>query len=86
MHTEQIVNFIFYGLALTYAIFMLIYLGNAKKCDQYLNPTDRRFRKAAYIITWIEVVLVGITLAGMLITGLMYLSRGSSGYSKVGFW
>jgi hypothetical protein len=62
-----IINFMAYCLTLTYGIFMIIYLSNAKKCDQYMNNRDQDFRKAALIITWVGVVLTGLILIGVLI-------------------
>jgi len=58
---------IFGGLSLTYSIFMLLYLQNAKKCDPKLSDRDRRFRQAAVVITWIAAILGGLNLIGILV-------------------
>jgi hypothetical protein len=58
---------IFGGLALAYGIYMLMYLQDAKKCDAKLSKRDRQFRQAAVVITWIEVVMTGLSCLGLLI-------------------
>jgi len=71
-----LINFIAYGLTLTYGIFMIIYLSNAKKCDKYMEQRDQRFRKAALVITWIGVVLSGLILFGLLVMLLSGMKMG----------
>jgi hypothetical protein len=51
-----------YVLGLVYGIFMLIYLKDAKKCDKYLSKRDQTFRKVAYYVTWVDVVLTGLAI------------------------
>ncbi len=54
------VMLVMYGLLFTYALFMMIYLNNAKKCDSVLSEQNNRFRKVAYVITWIFLVIYGL--------------------------
>jgi hypothetical protein len=72
-------QFIFVGLVLTYGIFMLLYLTDAKKCDKYMSSRDTNFRKVALVLTWIDVVVVGLGLLGIFIA---LVSGQSSPYMK----
>lgn len=47
-------------LVLTYSIFLILYLTNAKKCDEHMSEMDRQFRVAALVITYISTALLGI--------------------------
>ena len=67
MELNVLVSFVSYGLVLTYGIFMLIYLNDAQKCDDVLTERDKNFRKAAVVITWIEVILTGLVTLALLL-------------------
>lgn len=47
---------------LIYDIFMILYLTNASKCDQYMNKQDSEFRKVALIFTYISAILIGLNI------------------------
>jgi len=67
MDLDLLTNFVVYGLTLVYAIFMLLFLNNVSKYDDTMSDRDRNFRKAAVVITWIQVILGGfVTLAFLL--------------------
>ena len=51
-------------VALVYAVYMLIYLNNTAKCDKYLTKQDQTFRKVAVVVTWITIVLSGLSALG----------------------
>lgn len=53
------------GLNVAYLAFMLIYLLDAKKCDVYMSNRDKNFRKAAVVITIIQLSLVGLAVGGL---------------------
>lgn len=74
----MLTNFIVFGLVLTYGIFMLLYLTDAKKCDQYMSSRDANFRKVALVLTWIDVVVVGLSLVGIFIA--LVSGKGYSPY------
>ncbi len=62
-----LISLISTALALVYGIFMLLYLTDAKKCDQYLKTRDKNFREVALVITWIEVILMGLSTLGIFV-------------------
>lgn len=64
--TISIIYFILTLLVFVYVVFLLKYLGNAQKCDKIMKKSDSDFRKAAYVITWIIVVLYGLSALGAL--------------------
>jgi Ca2+/Na+ antiporter len=64
LKTVSIIYFILTALVFIYVVFLLKYLGNAEKCDKIMTKSDKDFRKAAYVITWIIVVLYGLALIG----------------------
>lgn len=76
----MLTNFIVFGLVLTYGIFMLLYLTDAKKCDKYMSSRDTNFRKVALVLTWIDVVVVGLGLLGIFIA--LVAGQGYSPYMK----
>lgn len=53
-----LINFVAYSLTLVYTIFMLMYLNETEKCD--LDDENKKFRKAAVVITWIQIVFGGL--------------------------
>jgi len=55
------------GIALTYAVFMLLFLRHSKKCDAALSKRDRNFRKVALVVSWIAVIVYGMAVLGALI-------------------
>jgi len=55
------------GLSLAYGIFLLIYLHNASKYTKQMTKQDQNFRKAALVITWIQVILSGLASLGALV-------------------
>lgn len=77
MDSLLLINFIVGGLVLTYGIFMLLYLTDAKKCDKYMSSRDANFRKVALVLTWIDVVVIGIGLLGIFIALLGGMSTNT---------
>lgn len=70
---------IFSGLVLAYSIYMLMFLEDTgKKCANKLSKRDRQFRKAAVIITWIDVILAGLYCVGLIIGLLSGAGKGIS--------
>lgn len=69
---------IYGSLALVYGIFMLMYLNDAKKCDPKLSKRDREFRKVAVVVTWIEIILSGLSVLACLIALLAGLRKPAS--------
>lgn len=61
-----VVSFLLNIIALVYGIFMIIYLNDASTCDKYLTKRDSTFRKVALVVSWIDVVLTGLVLLGLL--------------------
>lgn len=47
-------------LGFVYAFFMIMYLNNTKKCEKGMSNRDKTFRKIALVITWINIVLLGL--------------------------
>lgn len=62
-------------LVFVYTLYMHFYLRNAEKCDKYMKEQDRQFRKVAYIVTWISLILSGLALA---ISGLMLFGAATA--------
>jgi hypothetical protein len=62
MDSYYILNIFLYAISLVYTIFMITYLGNAKKCDSYMEKRDKNFRQFALVITWINAVLLGLVI------------------------
>ncbi len=62
MNPMMIINLIWGVALLVYGIYMIMYLGNAKKCDKYMKKKDKTFRKAALVITWVQVVIMGLSM------------------------
>lgn len=50
------------ALLLTYNIFLILYLTNAKKCDEHMSESDKQFRMAALVITYITAVSLGLSI------------------------
>jgi ABC-type antimicrobial peptide transport system permease subunit len=62
-------------LSFVYGIFMIMYLTDAKRCDKYMNDRDKNFRKVALVISWIDVVLTGLSILGVIIFLAVYGSK-----------
>ena len=58
----QIVNLVVLGLQLAYAVFMYKFLSHTAGC--VMTSTDATFRKVAYVVTIIGIVLLTIVLIG----------------------
>lgn len=57
----QLLVFLVAGiLGFVYALFMVMYLNNTKKCEKVLSKHDKTFRKIALVVTWINLVLMGL--------------------------
>ena len=76
------------GLSLVYGIFLLTYLNHNKKFKSQMTSRDKTFRKAAIVITWIEIVATGMWLVALMIS----IFSGSEPYyspmmsSSMGFY
>lgn len=68
------------ALSLTYSIFLLIYLNNTGKYKNQMSSRDKKFRKAAVIITWIAIILGGLGVIGLLIALVAGGKVRGSGY------
>ena len=68
-------------LVFVYTLYMMYYLTNAEKCDKYMKKQDQDFRKASLIITWISLVLSGISL---LASFIMFVKGTWQGYGPGG--
>ena len=68
MDLRALLSLLFGGLLLTYSIFLLKYLHNSRKCDKVMKKEDQDFRKAAYVITWVQVVLLGLLVLASLLS------------------
>jgi Mn2+/Fe2+ NRAMP family transporter len=62
------------ALILVYNIFLILYLTNAKKCDEHMSNMDRQFRMAALVITYITAISSGLSI-------LILLSASIANYS-----
>ena len=70
------------ALSLVYGIFLLIYLNDTGKYKNQMSTRDKRFRQAAIIITWIEIVLTGLGCIGLLI-GILAGGKEYGGYNAL---
>lgn len=73
-------SIIILGLSLTYGIFLLTYLNATKKYALDMSKKDQDIRKAAVIITWIEIILTSLAIVGFAIN---ILTGTQSNYSPV---
>jgi hypothetical protein len=77
------------ALSLVYGIFLLMYLNDNKKYASQMSKRDQNFRKAAVIITWVEIIATGAALIGLFIS-LFWGGGGGSEYpmmsSPMGFY
>lgn len=71
----MIVQLIVNVLVLTYNIYMLTFLNNTEKYDKVMKKQDRNFRKAAVVITWIMVILTGLSVLALAIGILAGMNR-----------
>ena len=63
-------------VALMYTVYMFLYLNHARKCDQYLSHRDAEFRRVAWWVTLVSMILSGLSVLGMVIA-LVSNDRGS---------
>lgn len=68
MDLGALLSLLFGGLLLTYSIFLLMYLHKSRQCDKTMKKRDRDFRKAAYVITWVQVILLGLLVLASLLS------------------
>lgn len=67
MDSYLLISLVTSAISLIYGIFMIKYLNSAAKCDKQLSEGDRTFRKVALVVSWISVVLAGLSLLGCII-------------------
>ena len=65
MDINLLIGFVVYSLQLVYGIFMLLYLNSTAKCDS--SSQNKTFRKAAVVITWIQIISCGLLAIGCLL-------------------
>lgn len=78
--SAQLWSLVVYGLSLAYSIFLLVYLEDNKKFVPQMSDRDRRFRTAALVITWINIILMALAMVGIVIE---LISGEKSNYSIV---
>jgi len=62
MHDHPLVGLIANSLTLTYLIFLILYLYDDKKFENQMSERNQNFRMAAIVITWIYIVLYGLSI------------------------
>lgn len=76
--SAQLWSLVAYGLSLAYSVFLLIYLDDNKKFVPQMSERDRKFRTAAIVITWINLILMAIAMIGIVIELMSGEKMGSS--------
>lgn len=66
MNVGALLTLLFSSLLFVYTLFLLKYLGDTSMCN--MDKQNRDFRKAAVVITWIQLVLSGLGALASLIT------------------
>jgi hypothetical protein len=62
----NIISLILYALSVVYLVFMLLFLNDTKKYENKMSKRDSNFRKVAYVITWIELILSSLILLAII--------------------
>lgn len=64
------------SLNFVYVLFLIFYLNDTKKYQSKMNKRDRDFRKVAVVVSWIDLVLTGLSVVAIVIMIL----TGTKGY------